>query len=170
MAEQQSNQKNITLNLVQILDLGCGLLQQIFLKQAEDKAKAFFKELKSGKSIPIGEITLTNPSAEAPKLPSLPLSLQLDHSEFKGPGFSFPAYKTALSLMIGQIAKTVRAKKDLNILTNEETGTMLVHQPGVIQIGEQLNVMLLTIESAPKNGIRLKLIFVDPEQYKTKAA
>lgn len=170
MTEKQSAQKNITLNMIQILDLGCGILQQLFLKQSEDKAKAALKELKHGKSLSLGEITLTNPSEEAPKIPNIPLYLKLDYSEFRGPGFSFPAYKLALKLMIEKIVKTVRAKKDLNVLTNEETGAVLIHQPGVIQIGEQINVMLLTIESAPKNGMLLKLIFVDPEQYKTEAA
>ena len=171
MSEAQSNKKNINLDVVRVLDLGCGILQQAFFKQPEEKAKAILKDLKHGKSIGLGSMTLNNKSSDgegSTELGSIPLSLELDYSEFKGPGFSFPVYKVALKAMMDRIAQTVRAKKDLNILTNQQTGGMLIHQPGVIQVGEQINVMLLTIESAGKGGIKFKLIFVDPEQYKTK--
>ncbi|NIB44610.1 hypothetical protein HBA55_33815 [Pseudomaricurvus alkylphenolicus] len=169
MSEAQSPKKKFNLNLVQVLDLGCGILNQAFIKQPANKAKALLKELKGGKRVSLGALTLSNKSEAGDVVDSLevPLSLELDYTEFKGPGFNHPAFDAALRAMLNQIAQTLRAKKDLNILTNQETGGALVHQPGVIRIGEQHNVMVIAIEPGKKEDIILRLMFVDPDQYES---
>ncbi len=164
---EQSPKKKFNLNLVQVLDLGCGILHQAFVKQPADKAKALLKELKHGKRIPLGALTLSNKNAEGEVVDSLevPMSLELDYSEFKGGGFGFPVFEAALKAMLSQVGQTLKAKKDLNILTNQQTGGTLVHLPGVIQKDGQYNVLVICIEPGQKDSIILKLMFVDPDQY-----
>lgn len=167
MSDAQPSPKQFNLNLVQVLDLGCGIMHQAFVKQSVDKAKSVFKDLKHGKSLSLGALTLTNKNAEGDVVASMdvPLSLQLDHSEFRGPGFGFPVFEAALKAMLTRIANTLRAKQDLNILTNEQTGSALVHQPGVVQVAGQYNVMVVGIERGKKDDLIFKLMFLDPDQY-----
>ncbi len=160
--------QQIDLNLVQVLDLGCGIMHQAFIKQPADKAKALLKDLKGGKSVKFGAITLTpkNASGEVVegKGHELPLKVALDYSEFVGP-FGFPVFLEALKAMLSRIGQTLREKKDLNLLTNQEKGTVLVHQPGVVQMDGQYNVMVVAIEPGKNKEITLRLMFVDPNQY-----
>ncbi|MGH1371377.1 MAG: hypothetical protein ACRBBW_05020 [Cellvibrionaceae bacterium] len=169
MTDEQAPKKKFNLNLVQVLDLGCGILHQAFFKQKPDAAKALLKDLKAKKRISLGALTLSNKNAEGDVQDSLevPLAVELDYSEFKGGGFSFPAFQAALQAMLNQVAQTLKAKKDLNLLTNQKTGGALVHQPGVIKIGEQHNVMVIAIEPGGKEDIVLRLMFVDPDQYES---
>lgn len=169
MSDQQTPKKKFNLNMVQVLDLGCGILHQAFIKQSPDKAKVLLKDLKNGKRISLGALTLSNKNTEGEVQDSLevPLSLELDYTEFKGGGFGFPVFEAALKAMLNQIGQTLRAKKDLNLLTNQETGGTLVHQPGVVKIGEQHNVMVIAMEPGKKENIVLRLLFVDPDQYES---
>ena len=95
------------------------------------------------------------------------LRVKRDYSDFKVAGLSVPAFQAALQAMLNQVAQTLKAKKDLNLLTNQKTGGALVHQPGVIKIGEQHNVMVIAIEPGGKEDIVLRLMFVDPDQYES---
>ena len=40
MSDAQPSPKQFNLNLVQVLDLGCGIMHQAFVKQPVDKAKS----------------------------------------------------------------------------------------------------------------------------------
>ena len=167
MSEQAPAKPQININLVQVLDVACRILQQGFFRQPEAKAKALLKDLKSGKRIPLGAINLNrkNTDGEEQQVMEMPLTLELDYSEFRGPGFGFPAFRAALQGMLNQIGTTMRARKDLNIMSNQQQDTLLVHQPGVVRIGEQFNVMVLGLERGTKNQLTLKLMFIDPDQY-----
>lgn len=174
MSEEQAAQAkpHLKINMVQVLDMGCGILHQLFIREPVNKSKALLKDLKQGKKISVGALTLNpkakegeEPPADAPAL-EIPLSIALDYTEYRGPGFSHPVFIEALNGMLHQIVTAMRAKKDLNILTSE-SGSMLVHKPGVVQIDGQFNVMLLALEPSEKNSMVMKLMFVDPEQYES---
>ena len=47
-----------------------------------------------------------------------------------------------------------------------EQGTILLNLPGMIQIGEQLNVMVMAFDLGTMKNISIKLMFVEPDQYK----
>lgn len=163
----ESAKTKFNLNLVQVLDLGCGVIHQALIKQPAEAAKALFKDLKGGKRVDLGALTLSNRNADGEVTESLkvPMALALDYSEFQGAGFSFPVFQAALQSMLNQIGQTLKAKKDLNLMTNQQTGSVLVHQPGIIRSGEQFNVMVVALERGSKDDITLRLMFVDPSQY-----
>jgi len=174
MSEEQAAQTKpqLKINMVQVLDMGCGILHQMFIRESVNKSKALLKELKQGKKISVGALTLNPKAKDGGEVPTdvpgleIPLSVALDYSEYRGPGFSHPVFIEALSGMLHQIVTAMRAKKDLNILTSE-SGSMLVHKPGVVQLDGQFNVMLLALEPSVNNSMVMKLMFVDPEQYES---
>lgn len=170
MSEPQKQKVSINLNLKEILDYGGGSLHLMFFKQPEEYAKRAFKAIKGGSTIPLGQLKVTpnQGETEAPQAIAFDLTLQFDYSEFKGPGFNFPTFKSALQAMLQSIAARINDKKEPNILHNQKTGGVLIHHPGFIQIGEQLNVMVLSVEPSKKTDLNFKLFFVDPSQYKRK--
>jgi hypothetical protein len=46
-----------------------------------------------------------------------------------------------------------------------DQNSLLIHLPGMIQLGEQLNVMLMAFEMGNLEAITIKLMFVEPSQY-----
>ena len=184
MADSQTQaapaRKSLQINMVKVLDLGCGLLHGLFVRQSANKSKAAFKSLKKGERIDLGALKIgapesdqeggqegdqATPAAQKP-LFEMPLSLELDYSEFRGPGFSHPLFLDALNAALYQIAVAMRAKQDLSILTND-VGMMLVHRPGVVQCGGQYNVLALAFGPSQndESAMVMKLMFLDPDQY-----
>ncbi|MCV6614019.1 MAG: hypothetical protein OIF35_03505 [Cellvibrionaceae bacterium] len=172
MAEQAAQpQRNFQLNLVQVADLSCRILHQIFVKQPKDKAKAALKDLKAGKGLGVGTLTLSasnKETGEEQKL-ELPLKIKLDYREFRGP-FNFPSFEASVRALVQIIAQTLEAKGDLNILTEQSSDAALLHLPGVIQDSEgRYNVMVMVVEPLKardgKMSLVVKLLYVDPDQY-----
>ena len=149
--------KNIDLNMVDLVDLTAKIFHQVFIKQPKDKAKAAFKEIKGGKAITLGTATL------AKEIEST-LKLNLDYSEFVGPGFNFDVFLLALHAMLQRISDTFKKQGDLNLLPSEDN-QMLVHLPGAISVGGQVNVLVMAYDFGTLEAITIKLMFVDPSQY-----
>lgn len=153
---------NINVNVPELVNLSCNLLHQGFIKNKKEHARSMYKDLKNGKNIIPGAITIGD------KL-ELNLKLALDVSAFKGPSLSFPAFEIALKSMLVNLGDKLKNKKDLNILTSEN-GAMLFNCPGVVQTTEtQFNVMVMTIEPQfEKKELILRLLFVNPDQFEKK--
>lgn len=153
-----SEQKTVDINLVELVGLAANILHKTLGISPKSQSKPLFKELKNGKTISLGSLK------HAEEL-NLTLKLELDYSEFCGPGFNFDIFKSALNAMLSRLSSHLQHKKDLNIMSSE-TGTSLIHVPGIIQVNHQVNVLVMAFDTANKDQITLKLMFIDPEQYK----
>lgn len=150
-------ENKLDINLVELVNLAAKLLDNIFFRAPKDKAKPVFKAIKSGEKVPLGTVTLDQ------KVTSN-LSLAMDYSEFKGPGFNFDICKLALQGILKQISDTFKVKGDLNVMSSED-GTVLIHLPGAVELSGQMNVMVMAFELSDINNIVFKLMFIEPEQY-----
>jgi hypothetical protein len=153
MSEKQA----INLNLVELINLSVKILDQIFLKSSKQKAKLAFKTIKQGEKLSLGTIRIKN-SLEPT------LKLALDYSEFRGPGFNFEVFEHALRGIFLQISKKFQQQADLNVMTSAQ-GSVLIHLPGFVQRGDQLNVLLLSFDLSSLDNITIQLMFVEPRQY-----
>ncbi|TQV74523.1 hypothetical protein FKG94_16030 [Exilibacterium tricleocarpae] len=154
------------INLVQVADLGCGVLNQMFLKQPKDKAKLAFKNLKNGKSIKLGTLNLQRKKKDTEEVVGqidVAVSLKLDRREFRGP-VNFPSFQAAVQALLLRLTEHLRAKKDLNLLTDPH-GAALIHVPGVIKIDDNYNVLVMVVQPEGHNAIAINLMFIDPDQY-----
>lgn len=152
-----SEKQTIDLNLVELVNLAAKIVERLFIKAPKEKAKSNFKELKQGKNIDLGNVTIQETLKSS-------LKLALDYSEFCGPGFNFDVFEAALKGILVQISQKFKAKADLNIMTSEQ-GSVLIHLPGMIQLNEQLNVMVMAFELGDMKNITIKLMFMEPGQY-----
>lgn len=153
--------KDIEINFFQVLDVMGGVMGRILVSAPKEKAKAAFKDLKSGKVLSVGAIN------QGDQL-KLDCKLKLDHSEFKGPGFNYDIFRVALGGLLNRIAVDMKAKKDIRIMHSEE-GLQLVGIPGVVRAHEQDNVLMIALEFAKDASIIAHMMFMDPEQFKAAA-
>ncbi|MGK0500433.1 MAG: hypothetical protein ACJAYG_002083 [Oceanicoccus sp.] len=152
-----TEKKAVDLNLVELVNLAAQIVDKIFIKAPKDKAKTTFKEIKQGKVLDLGTVTIQ-------KTLKTKLSLSLDYSEFVGPGFNYDVFEMALKGILGQISAKFKAKADLNIMTSEQ-GSVLIHLPGMVQMDKQLNAMVLSFDLADAKAINIHLMFMEPGQY-----
>jgi hypothetical protein len=134
------------------------LLHQAFLSSPDKKARGFFKTLKQGKAIKPGTLSLG-------KEMEAPMEISLDYSEFQGPGFNFDIFVAALHAMLQRISAKLKAKEDLNIMSSE-AGSFLVNLPGMVEQEDHVNVLVMSLDFSVTKKITLRLMFLDPEQFK----
>ncbi len=151
----------IDINIVQILDFAANTLQTGFLTGPKAHAKQEFKKLKQGKSIKIATLSIG-------QLKNAPFKLQLDYSEYKGPGFGFDSFIAALDSMLRQTETAFNQEKDLNMLADQnQQELVLAALPGIVRREEQINVMMMSFSFSQTPDIILKLMFVEPGQFKS---
>ena len=150
--------QQIDINIVPILNAAASILQSGFLTGPRAHARQEFKKLKQGKSITVATLNIG-------QLKDAPFKLQLDYSEYQGPGFGFDIFIAALDSMLRQTETALKEKKDLNMLTNQkQSEVVLAALPGIVRREQQDNVMLMNFSfGAP--DIILKFMFVDPDQF-----
>lgn len=149
-----------------LADIGGNVLATTILQGEREKARRLYKDLKQGKQPSMGNFVVDGQL-------KLPLRLALDYSEFRGP-FSFPAFQTAVQALLRNLAAQIRSDKPIQTFSSEEgEGAIVYGVPGVIASQDgQHNVLMMTFEfsSDPvRSGLRLKLMFVDPEQFQQAA-
>ncbi len=155
-----ANEKpEIDINIVPILNVAADILQTGFITGPRVHAKQEFKKLKQGKSIKVATLNIG-------QLKDAPLKLQLDYSEYKGPGFGFDSFIAALTSMLRRTETAINEEEDLNMLSSENQGELvLAALPGVVRREEQINVMMMSFSFSQAPDIILKLMFVEPGQF-----
>ena len=150
-----------------LADIGGNVLATSLLRSEREAARRLYKDLKQGKQPSMGNFVVDG------RL-KLPLRLALDYSEFCGP-FSFPAFQAAVQALLRNLAPQITADKPIQTFSSDEgEGTIVFGVPGVIASQDgQYNVLMMSFEfsSDPvRSGLRLKLMFVDPEQFRAAPA
>ncbi len=149
----------IDINIVQILNAAASILQTEFLTGSRAHARQDFKKLKQGKSIEVATLNIG-------QLKDAPFKLQLDYSEYKGPGFGFDSFIAALESMLRHTEIALKEKKDLNMLSDQkQREVVLAAVPGIIRREQQSNVMMMNFSFIQIPDVILKLMFVDPGQF-----
>lgn len=159
-----TEQQRVNIDIRKLFNLGANLLVAAFIKQKPDNAKKLFKELKQGKRISAGQLTAGETGFK------LPVKLELERSEFRGQ-FNFPNFEICLKSLLHQFQIKLRQDKELKqlgTLTNQDTGGILFKIAGPAQIGEDLNMLMMAIEPG-KNELLVRLMFMDPEQFRKPA-
>jgi len=147
----------IDINLLELINIAANSMDQLFIRAPKEQAKTIFKALKNGKTHHLGKVKIAGVIEPT-------VSINLDYSEFCGPGFNFDVFTQALSAMLRQLAAKFKAKGDMNILPGENN-SQLIHVPGIVKTADQFNVLVFAIELGQLQSINFRLMFIDPEQY-----
>jgi len=160
MAKKMSEEQSINIDSRKLFNMGVNILVAGFIRQKPEDAKRLFKELKQGNQVQSGELTAKESGMV------IPIKLELDRSEYRGQ-FNYPNFEVSLRTMLEKFeteARKDKELKDLRTLTNETTGGLLFNLPTGVQIGEDLNVLMMAVEPLDEHLI-VKLLFMSPEQF-----
>jgi len=130
----------------------------LFFSSTKTDAKQSFNDLRSGKQLPLLEISSGD-------LGGVVGVLALDYSDFVGK-LNFTTFRDALASHLNRIAERLKNEESLNILSSEETGAMLFHIPGLVHVDNQSNVLVTAIEQSKAGELVIKLMFIDPDNYR----
>ena len=158
MTEQQT----LDIDTRKLFNMGANLLVAGFINQKPDAAKKLFKELKQGVSVKSGQLTSEKNNMV------IPIKRELERSEYRSQ-FNFPNFEASLKALLQKFETEVRKDKelkDLRTLTNEATGGVLFNLPSGVQIGDDLNVLMMAVE--PLNDcLIVRLMFMEPGQFQS---
>lgn len=158
-----SETETINIDKQKLFNLVANLLVA-FIQQPQDNAKKAFKQLKAGTVVKSGELTAEKTGTK------IAVKLELDRREFQGP-FNYPSFEHAIRALVQRFQTEARKDSDLKeieTLTNENTGGLLFNLPAGIEIDGQLNVLMAAVEPQV-DCLTVKLIFVHPEQFQDPA-
>ena len=151
--------ETINIDKQKLFNLAANLLTA-FLQQTPEQAKKVFKQLKQETIVKSGELTAEKTGTK------IDVKLELDRKEFQG-SFNFPSFDHAVRALVQRFQTESRKDKELKevqTLTNENTGGLLFNLPAGIEIDGQMNVLMVAVEPLV-DAIVVKLIFVDPAQF-----
>ena len=155
-----TQQQSINIDARKLFNLGSNLLIAGFIQQKPEEAKKLFKELKTGTRIRAGELKAEKSGA------TIPIKLELERSEYRGK-FNYPNFEIALKALLQKFETEVRKDKELKelrTLTNEANGGLLFNLPSGVQIGDDLNVLMMSVEPMD-DCLVVRLMFMNPEQF-----
>ena len=151
------NTGKIELQPEQMLTAIFNNLNEHFFKVPKNESKHRFRELERGMQVSFLRISEPNHG-------ELKCELALDHSEFVGK-LNFRLFRNALASHLRRIAGKITNKEELNIFTNEQTGDMIYHIPGVVENGDTINILVTGIEQRAVGKATVRLMFLDPDHF-----
>jgi len=139
--------------------IAVNLLHQQFVGAARAQAKRVYREFETGRTLGMTTVKMEDES-------TIRFSMVFDHSEFLGK-LNFGAFKASVSILLGNLAKALREKKDIAIFNVEgSANSVLFGVTGVTVEGEQLNVMVLGCDVGEEAGaVTLRLMYLSPDQF-----
>jgi hypothetical protein len=96
--------------------------------------------------------------------------LQLDRSEFRSGRLNFKAFRDSLASLLHGVGENVRREAEVPVFTDKRSGAMLFGIPGFTQNENQLNVMMMSVNLRKPGSVQVKLMYVDPEQFRQRSA
>lgn len=155
-----TEQKTINIDARKLFNMGANLLVAGFVNQKPEAAKKLFKDIKQGAVVQSGQLTSEKDGVV------IPIKLELDRSQYRGQ-FNYPNFEIALKALLNKFETEVRKDKelkDLRTLTNESTGGILFNIPSGVQIGDDINVLMMSVEPVDE-ALVVRLMFMEPEQF-----
>ena len=147
------------LDMSQFLTVAVNALDSYFFRAPKEKARRLYKDIAEGDAVGVATLSFGENKEQTVRL-----KLSLDQSEFRG-HLTFHLFQQALDMLLKNLAGRIQNKQDLNIFTSEETSEILVHIPGLVEDGGNVNVLVLGLAPV-RGGALIKLQFLDPEQFK----
>lgn len=158
----QPNQQNLPKD--KFLMLAVNLLHRHFIAPGRTEAKRLYREIQEGRTAALTTVRMEDQS-------TLSFKLVLDHSEFPG-RLNFSAFRAGLSTLMGNIARTVQAEKEVTVFNmTDRPDSVLFGITGVVVEDGQPSVMALGADTGGQVGaVTLQLMYLDPKQFASSAS
>ena len=152
----------IDLSPVELMTAVYNNLNRRFFETTRNDAKQLFMAISGGRAIPFMVI-------EVPDKGNINCILALDKSLFVGT-LNFSVFKKALASHLQRIAEKLGKQEDLNMYTNEANGDKLFNLPGLVEMGDTVNILVTGIEQGKAGSMTIRLMFLDPENIASQSS
>lgn len=153
-----ANVDNSTLDTKHLLTALINLLHRTIVDANRTQAKKIFASLVDKRVV--GLVRLKMDSGN-----TLDTEVSLSAEEFVG-DLKFGIFRNALSAWMANAIDVCKREGELPIMFNEQRSETLFNIPGAVVSEGQLNVMFMSIFQPAPGRLRMKLMFVDPRQFK----
>jgi len=138
------------------------LLHRALVEPARTTCKRGFRELCEGRRLPLSRVSMPDGSTAR-------FVLVMDYSEFRG-RLNFGAFRASLETLLNNLAAVLKAGGKVPLFNAEHPDAMIFGITAVTVEDEQPNVMVLGTEPDDGGTMVLKLMYLDPAQFREGAA
>ena len=151
--------QNQSLPMDKFLLLAVNLLHGALMEPSRTRAKRVFKELHEGRAVALRTIEMEDKSRAQ-------FGLALDHSEFRG-RLNYGAFCASVESLVANIAGTLKEGREITVFNAREgRDSTIFGISGPTVEDDQPNVLVLAVEPGRDNVTILRLMYLDPEQFK----
>ena len=138
----------------QLLNAVSNNLGRVFFEAPKNDAKNLYRKLVDGEATPFMNLSAGEQTAIA-------CNLTLDHSQFTG-SLTFSRFRNVLRDHLLRVADALTNNKDLNRMSNQETGDVIFYVPGITEENNVMNVLVTGFQQRKAGEITIQLMFLDP--------
>ncbi len=144
------------------MTMSVNVLYRALLEASRADAKRIFNEISEGKRVQLMNVRLDDET-------ELRFDLVLDHSEFQGDRLNFRGFREGVAGLIGAMGEALQGESNIPVFNEQGGRSMLFGIPGLTQVGEQVNVLMLAADMREPGCVQLKLQYMEPGQFQARA-
>ena len=158
-----STYQNFSMAPDRFMTMSGNVLLKAFLEAQRADAKRVFNEINDGKRVQLITVRLDDET-------ELRFDLQLDHSEYRGERLNFRSFRDGLASLISAMSEALNGESNIPVFNEQGGRSMLFGIPGVTQVGDQVNVLMLAANMREPGCVQLKLQYMEPGQFQSAAS
>lgn len=153
--------QNYKVSPANFLTIATNVLYKTLLEAPRTTSKNIFKAVNDGRRVALLDVRMEEDA-------DVRFDLALDHSEYRGDRLNFAAFRNSLTLLVGTLSETLQKEADVPVFTEQQDGSMIFGVPGVTQVNEHVNVLVLGVNLRGPGRVLLKLQYIDPGQFESQ--
>lgn len=145
------------------LTIAVNLLNNALLKANRAEARRVFREVQDGKVVPLTYLEMEDKAL-------VRFDLELDHARYRG-DLNFSSFRTGLSLLLSNAAKTLENPESLRIYQNQQNPrSILFGVLAITSVNDEASVLVLGADSSGEDAsVRLQLTYLEAGQFEDNA-
>ncbi len=158
-----SNYQNFSMAPDRFMTMSANVLFKGFLEAQRADAKRIFNEINDGKRVQLMTVRLDDDT-------ELRFDLFLDHSEYRGERLNFRSFRDGLASLLAAMSQALEGESNIPVFNEQGGRTMLFGVPGLTQVDDQVNVLMLATDMREPGCVQLKLQYMEPGQFQAQAS
>ncbi|MFK8019305.1 MAG: hypothetical protein AB8B86_06020 [Pseudomonadales bacterium] len=144
------------------LTMSCNLLAKSFFDSTRTESKGYYRAINDGKRLALSRVVMDDES-------TIDVVLTLNCSEYCG-RISFSHFREQLRLLLQRFSDALQKGEELPVLQEEGGVASVFKMPVLHQANDQVNALVLGWATPVPGQLELRLMYLDPEQFKTDSA
>lgn len=149
---------NVNIEVPAVMTLAASLFKQAIVDAPRSDGKRYFRALEAGKAVLLNDVKLEDGSI-------LRVSLDMNYDEFRGQ-LNFSAFRNQLLMLIDSYSRFLKSGNEPRLMSHEDGLEHVIFVPVISESKGQMNALVLSVDQRQPGNLRLRLMFVDPDQFR----